>query len=106
MGYKITDSGDIFLYIKLTPNARCERLSLEVFDDGEHCWHLAFVSKAPEKGKANKALIKLLNKTLKIPQKELILFSGEHARKKIFAINKMYTRSIVSFFHHQNISCK
>lgn len=40
------------------------------------------ISSAPEKGKANGALIELLSKTYKIPKSKIRILSGEKSRKK------------------------
>ena len=46
----------------------------------------ARVGRAGEKGKANKALIALLAKSIGIPKSSLELLSGDTARKKILRI--------------------
>ncbi len=46
----------------------------------------ARVTAVPEKGKANKALVALLSKTLKIPKTAITVVSGETARQKILRI--------------------
>ncbi len=40
----------------------------------------------PEDGKANKALIALLSKTVKIPKSSIKFISGETSRKKILRL--------------------
>jgi len=40
------------------------------------------VTAPPDKGKANKAIIKLLSKELKIPQSSISIISGETSRRK------------------------
>ncbi|NPA54110.1 MAG: DUF167 domain-containing protein [Aquificae bacterium] len=45
------------------------------------------VSVAPEKGKANKKVIELLSKELKIPKSKINLIRGETSREKIFEID-------------------
>lgn len=44
------------------------------------------LTQAPEKGKANKQLIQVLSKYLKIPKTELKLVSGAKSRHKIVEI--------------------
>lgn len=46
----------------------------------------AYVTQAPEKGKANKALIGLLSKALSIRRSQIELISGETSGKKRFLI--------------------
>ncbi|NKJ06197.1 hypothetical protein FHT29_003185 [Rhizobium sp. SG741] len=58
---------------------------METGNEGE-CYLKARVSVAPEKGKANKALIALIAKSIGIPKSALSLVSGETARKKILRI--------------------
>ncbi len=74
------------LSVRLTPNGGRDAIDgLEAGSDGE-CYLKARVSVAPEKGKANKALIALLSKSLGIPKSTLALVSGDTARKKILRI--------------------
>lgn len=74
------------LSVRLTPNGGRDAIDgLETVSDGE-CYLKARVSVAPEKGKANKALIALLSKSLGLPKSTLIIISGDTARKKILRI--------------------
>ncbi|QDT31263.1 DUF167 domain-containing protein [Thalassoglobus polymorphus] len=52
---------------------------------GEHDGHLKVaVTQVPEKGKANKAIIKLLSKELQLSKSQLMIVSGEtNSRKKL-----------------------
>ena len=43
--------------------------------------------KIPEKNKANIAMIKMLSKFFKVPQKSIMIKSGATSRKKIVEIN-------------------
>lgn len=47
----------------------------------------ARVTAVPEKGKANKALVALLSKALKVPKSAVSVVSGETARQKILRID-------------------
>ena len=80
-------SDHVLLAIRLTPNGGRDILeSVEVTADGNA--HLrARVSAVPEKGKANKALIALLGKSLKCPKSAITLASGDTARQKILRID-------------------
>ncbi|MGV1791512.1 DUF167 domain-containing protein [Rhizobium sp. A37_96] len=74
------------LSVRLTPNGGRDAIDgLETGSDGES-YLKARVSAAPEKGKANKALIVLLAKSLGIPKSSLALLSGDTARKKILRL--------------------
>ncbi len=77
----------IRLSVRLTPNAG--RDGVETFEagaDGEE-YLKARVTAVPEKGKANKALIALLSKKMKIAKSSFEVISGETARKKILRID-------------------
>ncbi len=76
----------ILLAVRLTPNGGRDAFDgVEVSADG--LAHLkARVSAVPEKGKANKALIALLSKALKVPKSSISVASGETSRQKILRI--------------------
>ncbi|WP_244710578.1 DUF167 family protein [Rhizobium cremeum] len=75
------------LAIRLTPNAGRDALEgLEENADGE-VYLRARVTSVPEKGKANKALIALLAKTLGVSKSSISIVSGETARQKILRID-------------------
>ena len=48
-----------------------------------------FLKSPPEDGKANLELVKLLSKTLKIPQADIQLILGATSRKKTIKINQL-----------------
>lgn len=76
----------ILLAVRLTPNGGRDALDgVEVTADG--LAHLkARVTAVPEKGKANKALVALLSKALKVPKSSISVASGETSRQKILRI--------------------
>ena len=76
----------LLLAVRLTPNGgRAALDGVETTADGQT--HLkARVTAVPEKGKANKALIALLSKALKVPKTSISLISGDTARQKILRI--------------------
>ncbi|WP_137133813.1 DUF167 family protein [Rhizobium sp. FKY42] len=76
----------IRLSVRLTPNASRDQVEgTEIADDGE-CWLRARVTSVPEDGKANKALIRLIAKWLRVPKSSISFISGETSRKKILRI--------------------
>ncbi|MFD1746399.1 DUF167 domain-containing protein [Rhizobium helianthi] len=76
----------IRLSVRLTPNASRDAVEqIETAEDGES-WLRARVTAVPEDGKANKALIQLLAKWLRVPKSAISILSGETARKKILRI--------------------
>ncbi|MGQ2968395.1 MAG: DUF167 domain-containing protein [Allorhizobium sp.] len=72
--------------VRLTPNGGRDAFDgVEVAADG--LAHLkARVTAVPEKGKANKALVALLSKALKVPKSSISVVSGETSRQKILRI--------------------
>ncbi|MBX4868986.1 MULTISPECIES: DUF167 domain-containing protein [Rhizobium] len=81
-------SGDhVRLAMRLTPNGGRDAIDgIEADGDGETLLR-ARVTSVPEKGRANKALILLVARSLRIPKSSVSLVSGETARKKILRID-------------------
>lgn len=74
------------LSVRLTPSGGRDQFDgLESAADGT-VWLKARVSAPPEDGKANKALIALLAKSLKLPKSSISIITGDTARKKILRI--------------------
>ena len=76
------------VHIKLTPNAAfCGFGSLFVNADKQP-YLKAYLTTAPEKGKANKELIKMLAKELKIPKQNIELIGGAttHLKKLYISV--------------------
>ena len=75
------------LTVRLTPNGG--RDAVDGFDQGADgdWWLKVRVSVAPENGKANDALIRLLARRLSLPKLKISLLSGETRRKKILRID-------------------
>ena len=83
----IADSDHVRLAIRLTPNAGRNAIDgIETAADGE-TFIKARVTAVPEDGKANKALIELIAKSLRLPKSSISIISGETARKKILRID-------------------
>jgi uncharacterized protein (TIGR00251 family) len=74
------------LTVRLTPNGGRDAFDgIETGSEGE-TYLKARVTAIPEKGKANKALIALVSKSLGVAKSSITLVSGETARKKILRI--------------------
>ncbi len=75
--------GGIVVSVKVQPNAGKDRVV------GEHADQLKVaVTVAPEKGKANRAVIKVLSKWLGVKSTDIQIVSGETSRdKKVFIRN-------------------
>ncbi len=77
----------VHLAIRLTPNGGRDAID-GIEPDGEGGMLLkARVTAVPEKGKANKALIALVAKSLGIAKSSVSIASGDTARKKILRID-------------------
>ena len=74
------------LEIKVVPGSNRQAFALD--KSGIVKCHL---KSQPEHGKANAELIKLLSKTLKIPQDALKIITGATARKKLIKIDGNFT---------------
>ncbi|WP_283195992.1 DUF167 domain-containing protein [Rhizobium sp. AN80A] len=79
--------GHLVLAIRLTPNGGRDEISGIELDADDKPHLKARVSVVPEKGKANKALIALLAKSLGLAKSSVTLVSGDTARKKILRID-------------------
>ena len=75
------------LHIKVTPKAKIERIKKEVRDDGTALYKI-YVTAAPEDGKANDAVIKLLAKSLDIAKSSLTIVRGHTIRDKVIKIER------------------
>ncbi|MEA1927235.1 MAG: DUF167 domain-containing protein [Candidatus Auribacterota bacterium] len=56
------------------------------------------VSAAPVKNKANKSMIKLLSKTLKVPQKAIVIRRGMTSRNKLIEISSISSEELKMIF--------
>lgn len=75
------------LSVRLTPNGGRDSIEGTEMDAEGQAYLKARVSAVPEDGKANKALIALLAKKLRVPKSMISFISGETARKKILRID-------------------
>jgi len=75
------------LRVRLTPNAARDGIGNVALDAEEVAWLTASVTAAPENGRANKALIKLLSKSWKIPKSSFEVKSGATQRRKVLLID-------------------
>ncbi len=82
---------DLFLALRLTPRSSKDAVEgIEKLSDGR-CVLKARVRAVPEDGKANEALLKLLAKSLNLPQQALSLDSGATSRLKIVRVSGGHT---------------
>ncbi len=76
----------IVLAVRVTPNAaRNELAGAQIRDDGKAVLRIR-VNAVPDKGKANKAAVTLLAKSLGLPKSAFSIVSGQTSRLKTIAI--------------------
>lgn len=70
--------------VKITPNSKKQSIT----KDPEIAFHYKIkLNSPPEKGKANKELIKLLSKYFKIPKNKIVITKGLKLRQKIISLD-------------------
>ncbi len=69
--------------VKVKPNAK--KNEVKKIDENRYEIRVTVV---PEKGKANKKVIELLSKELKVPKSKIKLIKGETSKEKIFEIEE------------------
>ena len=75
------------LHVKVTPKSKTERIKKEVRGDATVLYKV-YVTAAPEDGKANSAVIKLLAKALGLPKSSLTITRGHTSREKVIKIKR------------------
>jgi len=85
--------GGIVVSVKVQPNASKDRVV------GEHADQIKIaVTVAPEKGKANKAVIKILSQRLGIKNSDMQIISGQTSRDKKVFIKNITEEDITGLF--------
>lgn len=87
---QLTSDGDrVLLPVRVQPAAGREAI------EGEHAGRLKVALTAPpEKGKANKALVRLLAKQLGLSRTAVALVSGQTSRDKLLSVAGMSVESL------------
>ena len=81
-----TQADGVRLAVRVTPRASGSAVQGIEVDAGGHAWLAVRLTAAPEAGKANAALIKLLAKRWRLPASDLRVVSGAVARRKILHV--------------------
>ena len=82
-----SDDGFGILEVRVTTKSSANRIRIEEREDEKPLVRVD-VTVAPEDGKANKQVIKLLAKALRIPKSTLTIKHGSTNRDKIIALQK------------------
>ncbi|MBE7636418.1 DUF167 domain-containing protein [Sneathiella sp. P13V-1] len=88
-------SGGVCLFIRLQPGASSNKFDGLMEDASGKVWLKARVTAVPEKGKANKALLKLLSKSFKIAASHMKIIAGETDRNKTILIAPEADRALM-----------
>ncbi len=75
------------LTVRVTPNARSERMALEP-EAAEGPKLKVWLTVPPENGKANKAVLALLARALGLPKSALVLARGDTSRTKVVHVTR------------------
>jgi hypothetical protein len=75
------------LYVKVTPNAKSERIKKEITANNAVIYKI-YVTQIAENGKANEAVIKLLAKEFSVPKSSITITHGLLCRDKTIAIKR------------------
>lgn len=74
------------LRVKVTPNAKSERIKKETAPDGGIMYKV-YVAAPAKEGKANEAVIRLLSKALGVAKSSVTITHGHTSREKIISVN-------------------
>lgn len=74
------------IHVRVTPKASQNKIVVEPGEDAGPLRLRVYVTTVPEDGKANKAVVALLSKFLKVPKTRLTLVSGHTSRDKVFQL--------------------
>ena len=92
-----THTGDqVLVNVKVTPGSSSTRVT--GVRNGELC---LTVNAPPEKGKANRELLKFLSKRLGVSRSMIVLKSGDIARHKVIVIPASALGTLVSFIEKE-----
>ena len=80
---KLVSKKELYIKVKVLPSASKTELKNKLEDD---TYKIA-VSAPPEKGKANKELIKFLAKEFKLKKEKIKIISGANSRLKIIKLS-------------------
>lgn len=94
MSFFETYKSGFIIRLKLTPNASFCGFSDLTQDSSALLYLRAYVTTAPEKGKANQELIKMLSKNLKLAKNVFQIISGETDHWKKIYVDTPLTKDI------------
>ena len=86
-GFFAKTSGGVRVFVRVTPGAGRNAIAGIAEDADGNNFLKVMVTAAPENGKANTAVVKLLAKTWKLPKSAFRVASGETNRRKTLEIS-------------------
>lgn len=86
MTHQLTLETGARIHVRVTPKASQNKIVVESGEGADALRLRVYVTTVPEDGKANKAVVALLSKFLKVPKTRLTLVSGHTSRDKVFQL--------------------
>jgi len=86
VGFRRSAQG-VLVPVRLTPKASASRIAGTMAGPAGECMLRVSVCEAPEAGKANAALLRLLAKAWKLPKTSLSIVSGATSRRKLVLVS-------------------
>ena len=80
---------DVFITIKAHPSSSKRHIILTDFEIS------IYVNEPPDKGKANKAIVKLLSKKLSIPSSTISIIKGIKSQTKVILLRNLKEHSVI-----------
>lgn len=94
--YKITEKG-VELKIRAFPNSNSNKIDTKLYIDADNQQYLkVYIASVAEGGKANKSIIEIVSKAIKIPKSHINITSGTKSRCKTLLIDKDFKDIVAS----------
>jgi uncharacterized protein (TIGR00251 family) len=104
--YLQKSENSLLLKIKVYPNAKQNKTGHKIADENGDLRLKIFVNAKPEDGKANKAVIEFLSKSLKLTKSDIEILNGHTNKLKTIKINANGEESlsrIIEYFEPQQL---
>lgn len=87
--FREIDKSTLEVFVKVTPKASKNKVSgmgMKTVMNEDKAFIRVFVTSAPERGKANEAVVSLLSKTWRLAKSQIVLVAGATASFKTFRL--------------------